>query len=128
MLLQNNTNIFCQLERDLLKLISDLIGNFLVSFLSPYILIKQFPVADLKQMSLLCLKCLFYSNVLVFPMLNLRKNVLIEFLERNFLVFLSTYKTAPEPVHSEKMVTAKKENIWTRLQQKRKSWVYRKTL
>ena len=46
---------------------------------------------------------------MVFPMLNLRKNVLIEFLERNFLVFLSTYEKVPQSDHSEKelLITAR---------------------
>jgi hypothetical protein len=48
------------------------------SFLSPYILTKQFQLADLKQMSLLCLKCSFYSNVLIFLILKLRNNKLID--------------------------------------------------
>ena len=47
---------------------------------------------------------------MVFPTLNLRNNVLIEFLSGNFLVFLSKYQTVLQSGHSEKelLITAKK--------------------
>ena len=48
---------------------------------------------------------------MVFQTLNLRNNVLIEFLSGNFLVFLSTYQTVPQSDHSERelLITAKKK-------------------
>jgi hypothetical protein len=36
-------------------------------------------------------KMLFYSNCMIFPILNLRNNVLNQISFRNFLVFLSKY-------------------------------------
>jgi len=71
----------------LLRLIPELIGNFFVSLLSRYILTKQFSEADMKLISPLYLKCFFFSNRVVFTTLNLRNNLLIEFLSKNFLFF-----------------------------------------
>jgi len=40
----------------------------------------------------LCLKCLFYHTSMVFSTLNLRNNVMVEFLSENFLVSLIKYR------------------------------------
>ena len=52
---------------------------------------------------------------MIHPTLNLRNNVLIEFLSENFLVFLIIYQKVPQASHSEKeiLIIAKKENIGT---------------
>ena len=48
----------------------------------------------------------------IFPILNLRNGVLIEFLSGTFLIFLSTYKTVPQSSNSEKelLITSKKKH------------------
>ena len=57
------------------------------------------------------LKIFVLQKLHVFSTLNLRNNVLIEFISENFLVFLSTYQIVPQSDHSEKelLITAKKK-------------------
>ena len=52
-----------------------IIGKRLVLFLSLCILTKPFQEGDLKLMSLLCSKCLFYNNGTDSLILNLRNSV-----------------------------------------------------
>ena len=56
-------------------------------------------------------KMLVLQQLHVFPTLNLRNNVLIEFLSGNFLVFLSTYQTISQSIFLEKslLITANKK-------------------
>jgi IS5 family transposase len=54
------------------------------------------PEAELTIM----LKIFFYRNFIIYPTLNLRNYVLIEFLSENFLGFLSTYQKVPKSVQT----------------------------
>jgi hypothetical protein len=58
---------------------------------------------------------------MVFQALNLRNNVLIEFPSENILAFLSIYKTAPEPVHSEKIDNCKERKYLDKITAKKKT-------
>ena len=55
---------------------------------------------------------MFYSIDIAFPTLNLRNNVLVEFLSENVLVFLSTYQTVSHSGYLEKnlLITQRRRN------------------
>jgi hypothetical protein len=57
---------------------------------------------------------------MIFQALNLRNNILIKFLSENILAFLSTYKTPPEPVHSEKIDNCKERQYLDKITAKKK--------
>jgi hypothetical protein len=59
------------------------------------------------------LKIFVLQQFVVFPTLNLRNKVLIEFLSGNVLVFLNTYSTVLSFGHSEKelLITNKRRNL-----------------